>query len=187
MKSSTVYFEKQGKENTAETLRIAKKRAEELGIKTVIVATTFGDTAVQAVKVFKGMKVVIVSHSAGFTTPDINTFTEENRKKVEKAGGIIVTGTHLFAGVGRAMRSQFSTYTLNDIVANTLKILGQGMKVVAEIAVMAADAGVVDSREDVVVIGGTGRGADTAVVLRPVYSSQFFNLRIKEILCKPRF
>jgi hypothetical protein len=132
------------------------------------------------------MKVVIVTHSAGFTTPDINTFTAENRLKVEQGGGIIVTGTHLFAGVGRAMRTQFSTYTLNDIIANTLKIMGQGMKVVAEIAVMAADAGAVDSRQDVISIGGTGRGADTAVVLRPVYSSHFFDLKIKEILCKPR-
>ena len=186
MESTTVYFEKPGKENTAETLRIAKKRAEELGIKTVIVATTFGDTAAEAVKVFKGMKVVIVSHASGFTTPDINTFTEENRAKVVKGGGIIVTGTHLFAGVSRAMRNQFSTNSLNDIVANTLKILGQGMKVVAEIAVMAADAGAVDSKEDVISIAGTGRGADTAVVLRPVYSSQFFNLKIREIICKPR-
>ena len=43
------------------------------------------------------------------------------------------------------------------------------MKVVLEIAAMAADAGLVRTDEDVICIGGTGRGADTAVVLQPNY------------------
>jgi len=186
MESSIVYFEKPGPENTETTLRLAKKRAEELGIKTVIVATTVGDTAAQAVKVFKGMKVIVVTHCAGVKGPDTQEFTEENRRIVEKGGGLVLTGTHLFAGVGRAMRNKFQTYTLNEIVAYTLRMLGQGMKVVAEISVMAADAGMVSVQEECVVIAGSSRGADTAVVLTPVYSNQFFDLRIKEIICKPR-
>ena len=36
-------------------------------------------------------------------------------------------------------------------------------------------------------IAGTGRGADTAVVLKPVNTVDFFDIRIKEILCKPHF
>jgi hypothetical protein len=186
MQNKIIYFDKPGKNNTVATLRLAKQRADELGIKTIIVATTVGDTAVHAVKVFKGMKVIAVTHSAGFKSPDTQEFTEENRAAFTKSGGIVYTATHLFAGVARAMRNHYSTYTLNDIVANTLRMLGQGMKVVVEIAVMAADAGLVSTQEDVIVIAGTTRGADLAVVLRPVNSADFFDLRVKEILCKPR-
>jgi len=85
------------------------------------------------------------------------------------------------------MRKKYDTYIIGDIVANTLRILGEGMKVVCEIAAMAADSGLVRTDEDIIAIGGTGRGADTAVVLRPVNSNDFFNLKVKEILCKPHF
>ena len=130
----TVYFEKAGRVNTDETLSIAKKRAEELGIKTILVASTVGDTAVKAMEVFQGFRIIAVSHNAGFLAPDTQEFTEENRKIVEGKGGIILTTTHTFGGLSRAMRQQFTTHTIGDIVANTLRILGQGMKVVCEIA-----------------------------------------------------
>ena len=187
MEQKIVYFDKPGVDNMEETLRIAKTRADELGIKTIVVATTIGNTAARAVEVFKGMKVVAVTHSAGFRGPNTQELTEENRQKITKHGGVILTTTHLFSGVGAAMRKKFNTYLLGDIVANTLRILGQGMKVVVEISVMAADAGLVRTDEDCIVIAGTGRGADYAVVLKPVNSGDFFDLRVKEILCKPRY
>lgn len=187
MEGKIVYFENTGHENTEEVLRIAKERADELGIKTILVASTRGDAAARAVEVFEGVKVVAVSHSAGFREPNTQQFTEENRKKVESKGGIILTTTHAFAGVDRALRLKFNTIALSEIIANVLRIFGQGMKVVCEIAVMAADAGLVRTDEDVIVIAGTGRGADTAVVLKPVNSMNFFDLRVEEILCKPHF
>jgi hypothetical protein len=183
----TVYFEKPGKENTEEVLRIAKQRAQELGIKTVIVATTVGDTAAMAVDVFEGMKVVVVSHYTGMREPNFQELTAENRKKIESKGAVILTTAHAFTGIGGAMRKKRGMYLLGDVIADTLRILGQGMKVVCEIALMAADAGLVTVGEDVVVVAGTGRGADTAVVLSPVNTMDFFDLRIKEILCKPHF
>lgn len=182
-----VYFEKPGIDNMEETLRIARERADELGIKTIVVATTVGNTAARAVEVFKGMKVVAVTHHAGFRGANTQELTQENREKITRGGGTILTATHLFSGVGAAMRKRFTTYLLGDIVANTLRIMGQGMKVVVEISVMAADAGLVPTGEDCIAIAGTGRGADFAVVLRPVNSPDFFDLRIREILCKPRF
>jgi len=187
MELKTVYFDSLGKENTDEVLRIARQRAGELGIKTVVVATTGGDVAAQAVDVFEGMKVVAVSHYTGFKGPNSQEMTEENRKKVESKGGIILTTAHAFTGIDGAMRKKFSMYLLGDVIANTLRIFGQGMKVVCEIAIMAADAGLVTVGEDVVVVAGTGRGADTAVVLSPVNSMDFFDLKVKEILCKPHF
>lgn len=187
MELKTVYFDSPGKENTEEVLRIANQRARELDIKTVVVASTVGDTAAMAVDVFKGMKVVVVTHQTGFREPDKQEFTEENRKIVESKGGILLTTTHAFAGVDRAMLRKFNMHMLGDTIANTLRVLGQGMKVICEITLMAADAGLVRTDEDIIAIGGTSRGADTAVTLRPVNSMNFFDLKIKEILCKPHF
>jgi hypothetical protein len=78
-------------------------------------------------------------------------------------------------------------HLLGDIIATTLRVLGEGMKVTCEISLMAVDAGLVRTDEDVIAIAGTGRGADTAVVLRPANSRDFFDMRVKEILCKPHF
>ena len=185
MELKTTYFENTGRENTEEVLRIVKQRAEELGIKTIVVASTVGDTAVRAMDALQGLRVIVVTHVAGMRSPDTQEFTEENKKIVEDKGGIVFTTAHTFSGLSRAVRKKFNTAIIGDIVANTLRIFGEGMKVVCEIAVMAADGGLVRTDEDIIAIGGTGRGADTAVVLRPVNSSDFFDLKVKEILCKP--
>lgn len=187
MEARIVYFNEPGRQNTDEVLRLARRRAEELGIKSILVASTTGDTAVKAVEVFNGARVVVVSHFTGMKGPNTQEFTEENRQKVLSAGGTVLTATHLFSGLGRAMRKKFSMYLFEETVANTLRIFGQGMKVVCEITLMAADAGLVRTDEDAIAIGGTSRGADTAVVLRPVNSEDFFDLRVREILCKPLF
>jgi hypothetical protein len=187
LEGKIVYFDKPGAENTEAVLRIVKMRSVELDTKTIIVATTVGDTAVRASEVFKGLKVIAVTHSAGFKAPNTQEFTEENRQKFTANGGIVLTTTHLFRGVSGAMLKQFNTHEIGVVIANTLRLLGQGMKVVVEISVMAADAGLVRTDEDVIVIAGSGRGADYAVVLKPVCSNDFFELKVKEILCKPRF
>ena len=187
MELKTVYFEKPSEENTETVLRIARQRAEELGIKTILVASTEGTTAVKAMEAFKGLRVIAVTHVAGFRAPNTQEFTEENRRIVESKGGIILTTAHTFAGASRAMRLKFHTYVVGDIIINTLYIFGQGMKVTCEIAMMAADSGLVRTDEDVIAIAGTNRGADTAIVFTPVNSDNFFDLRVKEILCKPHF
>ncbi len=187
MEGKILYFDKPGRDNTEEVLRIAKQRAQELGIKTVIVATTTGYTGVRATEVFEGMRVVVVTHYTGLKGPNVQELTEENRQKIESKGGIILTTMHVFAGISRALRVKFETAAVGEIVAYVLRTFGQGMKVVCEIALMAADAGLVRTDEDVISIAGTGRGADTAVVLRPVNSINFFEIKFKEILCKPHF
>ena len=185
MEGKIVYFSEPGSQNTDEVFRIARLRARELGIKSIIVASTTGDTAVKAMAVFKGMRVVAVSHFTGMREPNTQEFTEENRQKVLSRGGVVLTTTHAFSGLSRAMRKKFNMYLVEEVVANTLRIFGQGMKVACEITLMAADAGLVRTDEDIIAIGGTRRGADTAVVLHPVNSEDFFDLKVKEILCKP--
>ena len=102
-------------------------------------------------------------------------------------GAKILTATHALSGVERAIRKRHETIMPLELIAHTLRLFGEGTKVCVEIAIMAADAGLVRTDEDIIAIGGTGRGADTAVVLRPVNSNDFFDLKVKEILCKPHF
>lgn len=187
MEVKTVYFEKPGGQNTDSVLRIARKRAGELGIKTILVASTKGNTAVKAVEMFKEFRVIAVSHSTGLDAPDSQGFSEETRRLVEGKGGTVLTTTHAFGGISRAMRKRFNTHVIGDIIASTLRIFGEGMKVTCEITMMAADGGLVRTDEDVIAIAGTDYGADTAIVLRPVPAHQFFDLKVREILCKPRF
>jgi hypothetical protein len=185
-KTSIVYFDSMGAENTEETLRLAEARAEELGIKKIVVATTKGDTAVKAAKEYKDYKVIVVTHAAGFLGSGTQELTPENRQKIEKLGAEIFTGTHVFGGISIAARKTFATHVLGDFMANTLRMFGQGMKVAIEITMMAADAGLISPEEDVIAIAGTGRGADTAIVVKPAHAHDAFALRVKEIICKPR-
>lgn len=183
--TSTVYFEKKGPENTDKTISLAKKRADELGIKSILIATTKGDSAVKASEVFKGYNLVVVTHSTGFAHINVQELEEAKRKIVEENGGKILTSLHSFGGIGRAVRMKFNTYELEDIIANTLRTFGEGTKVAIEITMMATDTGLIRTIEDVVVIAGTGRGADTALVIKPANTQRFFDLKVKEIICKP--
>jgi len=186
MESQSVYFPGPGSANTERTFEVAKKRAEELGIKTIVVASTSGETGLRAVETFAGHKVVVVTHATGFPAPDAQELTPQNRAKILEKGGMILTATHAFGGVGRAVRRRFNTYQVDEIIAQTLRVFGQGTKVACEIALMAADAGVIRTDEEIISIGGTASGADTALVVKPAHTHDFFELRVKEVVCKPR-
>ena len=188
METKVLFFENASVQYTDEVLSLVKQRATELGIKSIVIASNSGDTAVKAVKALKGFNVIVVSLATGSREPNLQVFTEDNRKIVERAGGKVLTSVHAFGGVSAAMRDKFNTLQIGDIIANTLRIFGQGMKVACEIALMAADAGLVRSNEPAISIAGTGKtgGADTAIVISPVNSIRFFDLKVHEIICKPR-
>ena len=181
-----VYFENTGKENTQQTLEIASRRVEELDISSVIVASTSGKTGSLATQYFTGRNLVVVSHSTGFLKPDFQQLMPEEIRRIEKAGGNILTCQHALGGVGRAVRKKLGTYELEEIMAFTLRVFGQGTKVAIEIALMAADAGFISTQEPCMSIGGTEQGADTAILLIPAHAQNFFDLRVLEILAKPR-
>jgi hypothetical protein len=180
-----VYFSQPGKENTQRTLEIAQKRAEELGIRTILIATTSGKTGLQVVELFGNRDVVAVTHSTGFVKPDFQQIDPQIRESILKAGGKVLTCQHALGGVNRAVRRKLKTFELDEIIAFTLRLFGQGVKVAVEIALMASDAGLVSTQEPCLSIGGTNLGADTAVLLKPAHAQDFFDLRIMEILCKP--
>lgn len=186
METRTVYFEKPGKENTEAVMEIIKKRAQELGIKTVVGASMRGYTAERAAKVLDGLKIIVVG---GYYSPTMENLAEnftQGDEKLIKTKTTMFVGTHLFAGLSALMRKKFNNAIEGEIVASTLRMFGAGVKVGIECAVMAADAGLIRTDEDVIAFGGTRSGADSAVVLRPVNSQDFFDLKVKEILCKPR-
>ncbi len=178
-----VIFEKPGKENTAKTIELAVKRAEELGINTLVVASHTGQTASHCLGY--GLQIVCVTHHVGFAGPGIDQMEKNMRTELIHKGVNVLTGTHLFAGIDRALRMQSGGVYSSEIAANTLRIFGQGVKVGIEIAVMALDAGLIEYGQKVISIGGTGRGADSAIVVTPNHSNQFFSTRVQEIICKP--
>ena len=182
----TVYFEHPGSQNTDRTLEVARERAKQLGLQAVLVASTTGETGATAVEVFHGYDVVVVTHSTGSRGPNIQELLPEHRATIEAKGGRILTCQHAFGGVNRAVRKKLGTYLTDEIIAHTLRTFGEGMKVCLEIALKAADAGLVRVEEPCVAIAGTGRGADTAIVLIPANAQSFFDLRVMEVLAKPR-
>ena len=183
--SNTHYFPITGPDNTLETMQLTRARMDQLGISTVVVATTDGSAGVKAVSVFAGCNLVCVSHVQGFKGPDMQDLTPENRAVIQAAGIPIVTAAHAFSGVNRAIRGKFATYEPTEIMASTLRIFGEGMKVVVEISLMAADAGAIQAGAPVAAIAGTGHGSDTAVILQPAYSHTFFDLKVVELICMP--
>jgi uncharacterized protein len=185
MEYQTVYFDKPGPHNTDEALRIAGEWSDRLGIRTILAASSSGATGATAAGRFAGREVIVISHAFGFSRPDETEMLPEHRRSIEAAGGRVLTAQHAFGGIGRAVRYKFGTYETEEIVANALRTFGQGLKVAAEIILMAADAGFVRTDRDVIAVGGTESGADTAVVARPANVSRFFDLRIRGILCKP--
>jgi hypothetical protein len=183
-KKSILYFPGPG-DHTDETLNAAKERADELGIKDIVVSSTEGTTALKVVDVFKGYNVVVVTHVSGFREPGALEVSDERIEKIRSSGGKILTAAHAFSGVNQAIKKKFDTVYPAGIIAQTLKLFGQGMKVVVETTAMAADAGLIPVDKDVVVIAGSHRGADTAVVVKPSNSRALFDMVVKEIICKP--
>lgn len=181
------YFEKIGGENTETTLKLAVKTAKALGITNIVLATTEGNCARMMADSIdhEGITVTVVTHAYGQMKPNWNPLSVELRRYLIEKGFNVCTAAHVLSGAERSLSNTFKGVYPVEIIAHTLRMFGQGTKVCVEIAAMAADAGYVMSGEPVVAVGGTGRGADTAVVLRPDVSSNILKTKIDRIICKP--
>ncbi len=185
-KWETVYFDKSGKENTEKTLKLAKERAQELGIKNIVVASYTGYTGVLASRIFKNYNLVISAGMMGFREPNVARMDPEAKREMEENGAKIFYHLHAFGGLGRAIKNKFGPIQNDEIIAHTLRLFSQGVKVGCEISCMAADAGLIRTDKECLAIGGSGGGADTAIVLTPSNTHRFFDTKIHEIICKPR-
>lgn len=181
-----MYHERPGIENTEKTLELAFHFAAERGIDHVVVASTTGYVAEMVLSkgLHKGKNVVIVTHNIGFKAEGASEFPEQLRRRLLEEGVKVHTGTMVLRGVGTAIRDLLS-YSEQEIIANTLRIFGQGVKVCVEIVAMAADAGLIPF-SDCVAIAGTGRGADTALLVKANSSNRLFQIKVREIIVKPR-
>lgn len=184
------YFNEPGSRNTGDTITIGIKRAMELELRDVVVATTSGNTALslkeEADRTGFSGNLVAVTYHVGFSKPNEDRMGSDMRKKLEESGFRIVTGIHALSGPERSFRYKFNGIYPLEMVASTLRLFSQGVKTCVEIAVMAADAGAVLSGEDALFIAGTGKGADTACVISPAHQNNFLDLCVREILAKPR-
>lgn len=185
------YFDAPGPANTADSARFAVERAQELGIKKVVVASTSGKTALAFEKALKGtgLELIVVTHVVGFAQPGVWEFSTEAADQLRHGGAKIVTGTHALSGLERALsRSQRVTGgSRTEAIAEALrKIVAIGLKVAVECVLIAADQGVVRVDEEVVAVGGTASGADTVCVIRPSHTASFFDCQVREIVAMPR-
>ncbi len=179
-----MYFKTPGKQNTDKTVELAVRTARERSISTIVVASRTGATA-RLFTQHPGLKVVCVTHVQGFVEPGKNEMTDQSRRELEEAGIAVLTTTHVLSGAERALSKAFGGVYPVEIVAHTLRMFGQGLKVCVEAAVMALDAGLIEAAMPVIAIGGTVDGVDTAVILVPAHASRILETRVCEIICKP--
>lgn len=186
MKCQVSYWNKPGRTNTERTIHAAWQRAEQLKIKNFVVASCSGYTVKKLLRKTKKSHIIMVTHQAGFRTPGACEIDKKTIAALTQKGVNVFTGTHFFGGVGRAVRMKFGGLEVDELVAHTLRIFGQGVKVAVEIAVMAMDAGLLPYNKEIIAIGGSGEGADTAIVCLPRHGKDFFSFEVSEIICKPR-
>lgn len=174
------YFNNPGEVNTDKVIKLSKKRAFELGINKVIVASDTGRSALKAAKTFKGtnIKLIVV------TTPPCTTWgpkgeipsgipDEKVRKRLREYGVTIVQATPPFFNM--------------EVVGKTLELFGCGAKIAIQIAIMATDAGIVREDEEVISLGGTYKGLDTALIVKSAVCWDFLKkFEVLEIITKPR-
>ncbi|MFO7964420.1 MAG: pyruvate kinase alpha/beta domain-containing protein [Desulfobacterales bacterium] len=180
-----MFFEKPGPENTKQTLKAAFERGRDLELNEAVFATTTGETAYKAMEIFSGFRLIAVTYHGGFREPFENVMATDVRRDLESKGVTVISATHALSGVERSIAKKHSGLYPVLLIADTLKRFGQGTKVAVEVSIMAADAGVLTGK-DIVAVGGSAKGADTALVLAPANQSNFFDMKIKEIVCKPR-
>jgi hypothetical protein len=174
---------------TDTTLRIATKRAEVLDIRHIVLPSNSGNTTLKLVEIADLNRTAIVSVTvhAGYFKGDEVAISDTTRELLVSKGVKVLCCSHVLSGVERSISREFHGVSHAEIAAYTLRLFGcEGIKVAVEVAIMAADAGLVPTDREIIALGGSHHGVDTAVVLKAAHQNSFFSLEIREILCKPR-
>ncbi len=187
-------FDEPGEENTDDVVEVATKRVGIGDIDSVIVASTSGATALKFAKALDGKaKVLCVSEA-----PYRREWKEEwpclrprHRKELERLGATIIDKVSYVFHSSVLEDTKMGGVAPERMVKETLYAFGQGLKVAVEVALIAVSCGYIEPYRDVIGVGGSGRGADTAIVVRGTYPAQVFSkdpkkrLEIREILAMP--
>ena len=186
MNRSIFYFNQPGAGNTDDIVEIVYKRLKGGDINSVVVASSSGVTGLKfAKKMAKETNLVIVSSHPGYSAPGVWNFDLNILKELESMGCKVVKQSHILSGLERSISNKFSGASHTEVLAEALRcLLGVGMKVAIECAIMAADTGAIPI-EKTIAVGGTAKGSDCAIVVWPSHFNNFFDFRILEILAKP--
>ncbi|KZX11421.1 pyruvate kinase alpha/beta domain-containing protein [Methanobrevibacter filiformis] len=186
MEKSVTYFEKPGESNTDELIKLVKSRLEGSNIKYIAIASVSGESALKLDDVIDGVKIINVTHHAGFRDKNNLEISEDKRVELEKRGILTFVGSHALSGVGRGISNKFGGVTPVEIIAASFRMFSQGIKVCAEISIMLADAGLIPVGEEIIAIGGNAHGLDSAAILTPANMTNVFDMKIHEIIAMPR-
>ena len=172
--------------NTEDVLEVAREYADDRDIDDVVVASTSGETGAAAASVFdsEDRTLVAVGHSTGWDESNEQELEAEHVEAIEAAGGEVFVGPMVFSNIGAAIAEQ-NGFSSHELVADVLRLFGQGTKVAVECVLMACDAGLVDVDEEVLSIAGTGEGADTVLAIRSANSRDLFEARVLDVVAKP--
>lgn len=181
-----VYFNEPGSDNTDEVLEVVHRRLQEGGIKSVVAASSSGETGLRFARRIAGQtNLVIVSPHVGYSSPGVWDFNPNALKELEALGCKVVKQSHVLSGLERSFTNRFSGASHTEVLAEAIRSLfGVGIKVAIECTVMAADSGAIPI-EKTIAVGGTEGGADCALVVWPSHCNNFFDFRVLEILAKP--
>ena len=160
-------------------------RAIELGCD-IVIASHSGKSVYTLLDAIEGTdfhnKIIVVR---SVSKAGKNPMAPEVRQDLEARGVIIVTAAHVLSGAERGLSTRFQGAYPVEIMAHTLRTLGQGTKVCFECAVMALDADAIPYGRPVVTLAGKAPGIDTAIVITPSYAASILDTKIHEIICKP--
>lgn len=188
--SEVVYFNRPGMENTDAVLDAVERCLKRTGIGHVVVASNSGETAFRALSKFADLdvRIVVVTSHAGFSGEGVVDMDDKTEGRLTQSGAKVVRSSHALSGLERSVTRKLGGSSRVEAISEALRSLfGQGLKVCVEVAVMAADNGAIPCGDlEVAVIGGTGKGADTACVIRPAHANSFFNMEVREIVAIPR-
>lgn len=186
-----VYFEdtKKAAQNTRRVVEVVGEHLKERRVKHVVLATNTGYVGAQfAPLAKKHPKVNFVGVKMAPAVDKIYDvkWSARHAKAMEKAGIKLVCGTHaITGGVDRAVQGLFEGYSPGSLIAHSLYLFSQGMKVCVEIIAMACDAGLVPEGVEVVSCAGTGHGSDTVIAARSAGSANLFKIDIHRVLAMP--
>ncbi len=179
MEKRIVYHERPGPENTELTLELALRAAQEQGIETIVVASRTGATAEALLEKLKSSPIRLVVVTPQYGWQDEHEFERALIQRLREEG-------HAFyAGMMPFHTGAFHGCSAPQRMGDVLRIFSQGVQVCVEIGLMAADGGVLSWERPCVLVAGTGRGVDTAIVATPASSARLEEFLVHEILCKP--
>ena len=183
-----------------ELFESVKKRAKELGIKKIVVASSTGDSAKRAVRELgtKDYEIIVVTDRSGVIW-DVKSISKKMRREYEINAGTkeylsgisydapvrkelqdmgvnwIIQATEVFRGINVP-----GGCNLAQVIAQTLYLFGSGTKVAIEITLIACDAGALNAGEDVIAIAGKNKGSNTALLLIAAHTDEFFGMGFPE-------